>query len=182
MLQWALHSDMLPQYLPHLLHMDHCHSLEFHSVQYRCTPTCGAHRQSSHWQSEVSTEIEKKHVTWWEVTVTFYFKYANQNSSGAQCTRLYNWIACVSKLRRCTVRILLLVRYIATLGTHSNDVPLLLLDLLRQLIGCTPVSGVCTGNLCLHKDIHSIQLLCNHFLWLMRQLSQPCTAKTTMLK
>ena len=62
---------------------------------------------------------------------------------------------------------------VATLGTHSNNVSLLLLDLLRQLIGSTPVSGVCTGNLCLHKEIHSIQLLCNHFLWLMRQLRQP---------
>ena len=49
-------------------------------------------------------------------------------------------------------------------GTYSDDVSLLLLDLLRQLIGSTPVSGVCSGNLCLHKEIHSIQLLCNHFL------------------
>ena len=30
--------------------------------------------------------------------------------------------------------------------THSDDVSLLLLDLLRQLIDSTPVGGVCTRN------------------------------------
>ena len=99
MLQWALHSDILLLSPPHPLHMDHYHSLEFHLVPYRCTPTCGEHRQSSHWQSEVSTEIEKKHVTRCEVAVSFYFKHANQTYSGAQCTGLFSWIACVYKLR-----------------------------------------------------------------------------------
>ena len=63
--------------------MDHYHSLEFHSVPHKCTPACGEHRQSCHCQSEVSTEIEKKHVTRCEVAVSFYFKHTT----------------CVSKLR-----------------------------------------------------------------------------------
>ena len=40
------------------------------------------------------------------------------------------------------------------LSTHSDDIVLMLLDLLRQLIGSTPVGGVSAGKLNLHKETH----------------------------
>ena len=57
--------------------------------------------------------------------------------------------------------------------THSDDILLMLLDLLRQLIGSTPVGSVCARHLNLHKGTHchTTVKLYNYFMYCLVLIS-----------